>query len=84
MLFYFNNIFYLKKIYHHYSYTIANYVDLLYYKSCFGEMKYNFPNKRFKTVSFKQDLLEVYLPLTQLIPINFVSLFTYSKYRKLR
>uniref|UniRef100_U9SSF6 Uncharacterized protein n=1 Tax=Rhizophagus irregularis (strain DAOM 181602 / DAOM 197198 / MUCL 43194) TaxID=747089 RepID=U9SSF6_RHIID len=62
----------------------ANYVDLLYYKSCFGEMKYNFPNKRFKTVSFKQDLLEVYLPLTQLIPTNFVSLLTYSKYRKLR
>ncbi|CAG8719769.1 16510_t:CDS:2, partial [Rhizophagus irregularis] len=48
------------------------------------EMKYNFPNKRFKTVSFKQDLLEVYLPLTQLIPTNFVSLLTYSKYRKLR
>ncbi|PKK79781.1 hypothetical protein RhiirC2_768729 [Rhizophagus irregularis] len=62
----------------------ANYVDLLYYKSCFGEMKYNFLNKRFKTVSFKQDLLEVYLPLTQLIPTNFVSLHTYSKYRKLR
>ncbi|RGB37868.1 hypothetical protein C1646_813030 [Rhizophagus diaphanus] len=62
----------------------ANYVDLLYFKSCFGEMKYNFSNKRFKTVSFKQDLLEVYLPLTQLIPTNFVSLVTYSNYRKLR
>jgi hypothetical protein len=42
-------------------------MDLLLYKPCFGEMKYNFPIKRFKELSVYQDTIKVYKPLTQLI-----------------
>jgi hypothetical protein len=46
-------------------------VDLLLHKPCFGEMKYNFPIKRFQALSYDGlDSLEVYAPLTNLIPTN--------------
>ncbi|CAB4410016.1 unnamed protein product [Rhizophagus irregularis] len=46
----------------------ANYVELLYYKPCFGGIKYNFPNKRFKELSVSEETLnlKVYVLLTQL------------------
>jgi hypothetical protein len=56
-------------------------VKLLYYKPCFGEMKYNFPNKRFKVVPYGQDTLKVYVPLTNLISTNNLDIFLYQKVR---
>lgn len=44
-------------------------MNSLYYKPCFGEMKYNFSSNIFKT-SVNKDTLKVYVPLTRLIPIN--------------
>ena len=40
---------------------IGNYMDLILYKPCFGEMKYNFPIKKFRALSVCQDTLEVYV-----------------------
>ncbi|GES88076.1 hypothetical protein GLOIN_2v1881093 [Rhizophagus clarus] len=57
----------------------ANYMDLLLYKPCFGEMKYNFPIKRFKELSVQQDTLKVYIPLTQLISPK--EIFGYKRIR---
>ncbi|PKY55695.1 hypothetical protein RhiirA4_505088 [Rhizophagus irregularis] len=59
----------------------ANYAKLLYYKPCFGEMKYNFPNKWFQVASYSQDTLKVYVPLTNLIPTNSFDIFYYKKVR---
>ncbi|CAB5346855.1 unnamed protein product [Rhizophagus irregularis] len=59
----------------------ANYAKLLYYKPCFGEMKYNFPNKWFQVASYSQDTLKVYVPLTNLIPTNSFDIFLYKKVR---
>ncbi|GES90904.1 hypothetical protein GLOIN_2v1881080 [Rhizophagus clarus] len=62
----------------------ANYVELLYYKPCFGKMKYNLPNKTFDTLSFSQDTLDVYIPLTQLISTDYSTILKYMKYKKMR
>ncbi|GES88069.1 hypothetical protein GLOIN_2v1881093 [Rhizophagus clarus] len=71
---------YLLEYYSENSMThIVNYMDLLLYKPCFGEMKYNFPIKRFKEVSVCQDKNKVYIPLTQLIPPDKI-----SEYRLIR
>ncbi|GBC06565.1 hypothetical protein RclHR1_06920004 [Rhizophagus clarus] len=59
----------------------GNYMDLLLYKPCFGEMKYNFPIKRFKMVSASQNTLKVYVPLTNLLSAN-SSPSLYKKIRK--
>jgi hypothetical protein len=59
-------------------------MDLLLYKSCFGEMNYNFPNKTFNALSVSQDTLEVYIPLTQLISADHLTILKYMKYKKIR
>jgi hypothetical protein len=63
---------------------VANYMGLLLHKPCFGEMGYNFPNKRFKALSVNQDTLEVYIPLTQLISTDHLAILEYAKYEKMR
>ncbi|CAG8675414.1 6344_t:CDS:2 [Rhizophagus irregularis] len=63
------------------NHIAANYAKLLYYKPCFGEMKYNFPNKWFQVASYSQDTLKVYVPLTNLIPTNSFDIFLYKKVR---
>ncbi|PKK72221.1 hypothetical protein RhiirC2_777434 [Rhizophagus irregularis] len=55
-----------------------NYLNSLYYKPCFGEMKYNFSSNIFQT-SANKDTLKVYVPLTRLIPINSFNIFNYAK-----
>ena len=60
---------------------IADFVDLLLYKPCFGEMKYNFPIKRFRALSVCQNTLKVYVPLTNLISTNSSDLLLYEKIR---
>ncbi|RGB25607.1 hypothetical protein C1646_771484 [Rhizophagus diaphanus] len=62
----------------------ANYVELLYYKPCFGKMKYNLPIKTFDTLSDSQDTLKVYIPLTQLISTDYSTILKYMKYKKIR
>ncbi|CAB5377032.1 unnamed protein product [Rhizophagus irregularis] len=62
----------------------ANYVESLYYKPCFGKMKYNLPIKTFDTLSVSQDTLEVYIPLTQLISTDYSTILKYMKYKKIR
>ncbi|CAB4379736.1 unnamed protein product [Rhizophagus irregularis] len=57
----------------------ANYMDLLLYKPCFGEMKYNFPIKRFKELSVHQDAIKVYMPLTRLLSPK--EIFGYKRMR---
>ncbi|CAB4479263.1 unnamed protein product [Rhizophagus irregularis] len=54
-----------------------NYLNSLYYKPCFGEMKYNFSSNIFQTLANK-DTLKVYVPLTRLIPINSFNIFNYA------
>ena len=54
-------------------------MDLLLYKPCFEEMKYNFPNKRFKELSIGRDTLKVYMPLTQLI--SPIEIYEYKRMR---
>ncbi|GBC08792.1 hypothetical protein RclHR1_08390006 [Rhizophagus clarus] len=58
----------------------ANYMDLLLYKPCFGEMKYNFPIKRFRELSVRYDTLKVYMPLTKLISPK--EIFEYKRIRR--
>ncbi|PKY26856.1 hypothetical protein RhiirB3_477078 [Rhizophagus irregularis] len=60
----------------------GNYMDLILYKPCFGEMKYNFPIKKFRALSVCQDTLEVYVPLTTLLSTNSSDLFLYNKMRE--
>ncbi|CAB4379748.1 unnamed protein product [Rhizophagus irregularis] len=60
----------------------GNYMDLILYKPCFGEMKYNFPIKKFRALSVRQDTLEVYVPLTNLLSTNSSDLFLYYKMRE--
>ncbi|EXX66858.1 hypothetical protein RirG_119770 [Rhizophagus irregularis DAOM 197198w] len=60
----------------------GNYMDLLLYKPCFGEMKYNFPIKKFRALSVCQDTLEVYVPLTNLLSTNTSDIFLYYKMRE--
>ncbi|CAG8715623.1 5429_t:CDS:10, partial [Rhizophagus irregularis] len=62
----------------------ANYMDLLLYKPCFGEMKFNFPNKTFNSLSVSQDTLKVYIPLTQLISTDHLTILKCMKYKKIR
>lgn len=56
-------------------------MDLLLYKPCFGKMKYNFPIKKFRSLSVCQDTLEVYAPLTNLISTNSWDFILYDKMR---
>ncbi|PKY61609.1 hypothetical protein RhiirA4_486818, partial [Rhizophagus irregularis] len=56
-------------------------MDLLFYKPCFGEMKYNFPIKRFRALSVCQGTLKVFVPLTNLISTNSSDFFSYNKMR---
>ncbi|CAG8544791.1 19696_t:CDS:2 [Rhizophagus irregularis] len=71
---------YLLEYYSENSMThIANYMDLLLYKPCFGEMKYNFPIKRFKELSVHQDAIKVYMPLTRLLSPK--EIFGYKRMR---
>ncbi|PKY19714.1 hypothetical protein RhiirB3_432829 [Rhizophagus irregularis] len=60
----------------------GNYMDLLLYKPCFGEMKYNFPIKRFKALSVCQGTLNVYVPITDLISTNSPDIFLYDKMKE--
>jgi hypothetical protein len=53
-------------------------MDQLLYKPCFGEMRYNFPIRRFKELSVCQGTLKVYVPLTSIVPKNSLS------YKKVR
>ncbi|PKC02720.1 hypothetical protein RhiirA5_424833 [Rhizophagus irregularis] len=57
---------------------LANYMELLYYKPCFGGINYKFPNKRFKELSVSEDNLKVYMPLTQL---KTTKSLTFSEYK---
>lgn len=59
-------------------------MESLYYKPCFGKMKYNLPIKTFDTLSVSQDTLEVYIPLTQLISTDYSTILKYMKYKKIR
>ncbi|CAG8729898.1 1909_t:CDS:2 [Rhizophagus irregularis] len=59
----------------------GNYMDLLFYKPCFGEMKYNFPIKRFRALSVCQGTLKVFVPLINLISTNSSDFFSYNKMR---
>jgi hypothetical protein len=54
-------------------------MDLLLYKPCFGEMKYNFPIKRFKELSVYHDTIKVYMPLTHLMTPR--EIFRYKRMR---
>jgi hypothetical protein len=56
-------------------------MDILLYKPCFGEMKYDFPIKRFRVLSVCQGTLKVYVPLTKLISTNSSDLHPYKKIR---
>jgi hypothetical protein len=56
-------------------------MNLLLHKPCFGEMKYNFPIKRFRALSVCQDTLKVYVPLTNLISTNSLDPILYDKMR---
>ncbi|PKY54165.1 hypothetical protein RhiirA4_472820 [Rhizophagus irregularis] len=60
----------------------GNYMDLLFYKPCFGEMKYNFPIKRFRALSVCQGTLNVYVPLTDLISTNSSDILPYDKMKE--
>ncbi|UZO03349.1 uncharacterized protein OCT59_023756 [Rhizophagus irregularis] len=57
----------------------ASYINLLLHKPCFGEMKYNFPIKRFRALSYGYDTLEVYAPLINLISPNSLDILRYKK-----
>ncbi|CAB5346736.1 unnamed protein product [Rhizophagus irregularis] len=57
----------------------GSYMDQLFYKPCFGEMRYNFPIRRFKELSVCQGTLKVYVPLTNIVPKNSLS---YKKVRE--
>uniref|UniRef100_U9TTN0 Uncharacterized protein n=1 Tax=Rhizophagus irregularis (strain DAOM 181602 / DAOM 197198 / MUCL 43194) TaxID=747089 RepID=U9TTN0_RHIID len=61
----------------------ADLMNLLLCKPCFGEMKYNFPIKRFRALSVCQDTLKVYVPLTNLISTNSLDPILYDKMRYL-
>ncbi|PKY58024.1 hypothetical protein RhiirA4_479564 [Rhizophagus irregularis] len=58
----------------------ANYAELLYYKPCFGGIKYNFPNRRFKELPVSDDTLDlkVSLPLTRLKATKSLSFLKYK------
>ncbi|PKY54861.1 hypothetical protein RhiirA4_427076 [Rhizophagus irregularis] len=60
----------------------GNYMDLILYKPCFGEMKYNFPIRKFRALSVCQDTLVVYVPLTKLLSTNSSEHFLYDKMRE--
>ncbi|CAB4379740.1 unnamed protein product [Rhizophagus irregularis] len=51
----------------------GSYMDLLLYRPCFGEMRYNFPIRRFKELLVCQGTLKVYVPLTSIVPKNSLS-----------
>uniref|UniRef100_U9TQF0 Ion transport domain-containing protein n=1 Tax=Rhizophagus irregularis (strain DAOM 181602 / DAOM 197198 / MUCL 43194) TaxID=747089 RepID=U9TQF0_RHIID len=57
----------------------SSYMDQLFYKPCFGEMRYNFLIRRFKELSVCQGILKVYVPLTSIVPKNSLS---YKKVRE--
>jgi hypothetical protein len=60
---------------------IAKYAELLYYKPCFGGIKYNFPNKIFKELSVGEETFnfKVYMPLTWLKTTKSLSFLKYNK-----
>ncbi|PKY59389.1 hypothetical protein RhiirA4_482104 [Rhizophagus irregularis] len=57
-----------------------HYLETLFYKPCFGGMKFNFSNKRFE-VSNDSLKLEVYLPVTWLMPAKSISFLQYKEIR---
>ncbi|CAG8682097.1 20628_t:CDS:2 [Rhizophagus irregularis] len=57
----------------------GNYMDSLLFKPCFGEMKYNFPIKRFQKLSVCENTLKVYVPVTALISTNLSNILRYKK-----
>ncbi|PKK62830.1 hypothetical protein RhiirC2_855424 [Rhizophagus irregularis] len=59
----------------------GNYMDSLLFKPCFGEMKYNFPIKRFRELSVCENTLKVYVPVTALISTNLSNILRYKKVR---
>ncbi|EXX67326.1 hypothetical protein RirG_115410 [Rhizophagus irregularis DAOM 197198w] len=59
----------------------GNYMDSLLFKPCFGEMKYNFPIKRFQKLSVCENTLKVYVPVTALISTNLSNILRYKKVR---
>ncbi|CAB4436755.1 unnamed protein product [Rhizophagus irregularis] len=59
----------------------GNYMDSLLFKPCFGEMKYNFPIKRFQELSVCENTLKVYVPVTALISTNLSNILRYKKVR---
>jgi hypothetical protein len=56
-------------------------MDSLFFKPCFGEMKYNFPIKRFQELSVCENTLKVYVPVTALISTNLSNILRYKKVR---
>ncbi|CAB4379754.1 unnamed protein product [Rhizophagus irregularis] len=58
----------------------ANYAELLYYKPCFGGIKYNFPIRRFKELPVSDDTLDlkVSLPITRLKATKSLSFLKYK------
>ncbi|CAB4379737.1 unnamed protein product [Rhizophagus irregularis] len=56
-----------------------NYSESLFYKPCFGGMKFNLLNKRFKTYDSLK--LKVYLPVTRLIEAKSTSFLQYKEIR---
>ncbi|CAG8544751.1 19694_t:CDS:2 [Rhizophagus irregularis] len=54
-----------------------NYSELLFYKPCFGGVKFNFLNKRFKT-SYDSLKFKVHLPVTRLIEAKSASFLQYE------
>ncbi|PKB99373.1 hypothetical protein RhiirA5_429817 [Rhizophagus irregularis] len=59
----------------------GNFMDSLLFKPCFGEMKYNFPIKRFQELSVCQNTLKVYVPVTALMSTNRSNILRYKKVR---
>ncbi|GBC20745.2 uncharacterized protein OCT59_023748 [Rhizophagus irregularis] len=57
-----------------------NYSELLFYKPCFGGVKFNFLNKRFKT-SYDSLKFKVHLPVTRLIEAKSASFLQYEVIR---
>lgn len=55
-------------------------MKLLFYKPCFGGMKFNSLNKKFTELSDSYKL-KVYIPITWLIPEKSTSFLKYKKIR---
>lgn len=62
---------------------LADYAKSLFYKPCFGGIKSNFLNKRFKSLSDSLNL-KVYMPVTWLIEAKSLNFFKYKKIRYIK